>query len=127
MTQKEKKQLKRNIEALLKRSYVDDGNSYELEFREMLEIIANEWDEIITSPKLEEKKHKLTVIYGKEACDYWDYSWENGLDNIRNAIKNDEVYGGIETYEFETERDRELAKIILADADGWETNAWDER
>lgn len=127
MTQKDKKELKRNIEALLKRSYVDDGNSYELEFREMLEIIANEWDEITTSPKLEEKKHKLTVIYGKEACDYWDYSWENGLDNIRNAIKNDEVYGGIETYEFETERDRELAKIILADADGWETNAWDER
>lgn len=127
MTQKDKKQLKRNIEALLKRSYVDDDNSYELEFREMLEIIANEWDEIIAPPKVKEKKHKLTVIYGKEACDYWDGCWDTGLEDITKAIKNDEVYGNIEIYEFETERDRELAKNILADADGWETNAWDER
>ena len=127
MTQKEKKQLKRNIEALLKRSYVDNGNSYELEFKEMLEIIANEWDEIIATPEAEEKKQKLTVIYGKEACNYWDLKWDDGIDAIKCAIDSDDVEGDYQVYEFETERDRELAKVILEDALGWETNTWDER
>lgn len=51
MTQKDKKILKRNIKQLLKRSYEDDGNSYELEFRDMLEDIVNVWEELITPHK----------------------------------------------------------------------------
>ena len=51
MTQKDKRALKRNIKQLLKYSYEDDGNSYELEFRDMLEQIVDVWDELITSRK----------------------------------------------------------------------------
>lgn len=76
---------------------------------------------------MEQKKYKLTVIYGEEACDYWDLNWDDGLDAIKKAIGSGDVEGDYKVYEFETERDRELAKVILEDALGWETNTWDER
>lgn len=49
MTQKQKKQLKRDIKNLLERSYEDDGNSYEIEFRCMLEDIYDVWEELTKS------------------------------------------------------------------------------
>ena len=49
MTQKQKNQLKRDIKNLLERSYEDDGNSYEIEFRCMLEDIYDVWEELTKS------------------------------------------------------------------------------
>ena len=47
MTQKNKRSLLVEIKRLLKRSYEDDGNSYELEFREELEKIVDCWNELV--------------------------------------------------------------------------------
>ena len=46
MTQREKNKIKRDIRNLLEDSYEDDCNSYELEFRDMLENILDKWEEI---------------------------------------------------------------------------------
>ena len=47
MKQKDKRSLLVEIKRLIKRSYEDDGNSYELEFREELEKIVDCWDELV--------------------------------------------------------------------------------
>jgi hypothetical protein len=46
MTKKDKKQFLKEIKNLLQESYEDDGNSYELEFRGMLEEIVSVWSEL---------------------------------------------------------------------------------
>lgn len=46
MTKTAKLNLYRDIKRLIKRSYEDDGNSYELEFRDMLEEIVDKWKEL---------------------------------------------------------------------------------
>lgn len=71
-------------------------------------------------------KYKLTVIYGEEACNYWDMKWDSGLDRILKDIDRKGL-GDFETYEFDTEHDRGLAKEIVALAAGCEEISWDER
>lgn len=56
MTQKDKNNLLRKIKNLLRESYDDYGNSYELEFRGMLEEIVSCWNDLIGSPKVYRKK-----------------------------------------------------------------------
>ena len=51
MTQKQKDRYKKNIERLIKRSYEDDGNTYEIEFRCMLESVLSDWDKLTGIPK----------------------------------------------------------------------------
>lgn len=65
------------------------------------------------------KKYKLKIIYGKEACDYYD--GHTLLGTIRK-IKSGDVYGDYGEYEFDTEEDAKLVCKILCDADGWDTN-----
>ena len=48
MTKTAKRELLREIKMLLKRSYEDDGNSYEIEFRCELENIVSIWNELTT-------------------------------------------------------------------------------
>jgi len=43
MTQNKEKKILGDIKRLVRRSYEDDGNSYEIEFRNLLEYI---WDEL---------------------------------------------------------------------------------
>ena len=52
MTITKEKEIRRDIRALVKRSYEDDGNSYELEFRGMLEWI---WEVLDKDIKRQEK------------------------------------------------------------------------
>ena len=47
MTITKEKEIRRDIRALVKRSYEDDGNSYELEFRGLLEDIFDILDKDI--------------------------------------------------------------------------------
>ena len=59
MTKKQKTQLKRDIKNLLERSYEDDGNSYEIEFRCMLEDIIYNWTEL-TEPHKIKRQHETS-------------------------------------------------------------------
>lgn len=47
MTITREKEIRRDIRALVKRSYEDDGNSYEIEFRDLLEWIFDVLDKDI--------------------------------------------------------------------------------
>ena len=68
------------------------------------------------------KKYQLTVIYGSEACDYYD---GHSLKGTKIMVNKNKIYGMVESYVFDTEKDMELAKQILMDADGWENSAWE--
>lgn len=69
-------------------------------------------------------KYKLTVLYGEEACDYAD-EHRGYIQAAIRAIKAGKVFGGHAEYTFDTEEDRETAKLILEDAYGWENNMWE--
>ena len=47
MTQNKERVIRRDIRKLVERSYEDDGNSYEIEFRNLLEYIWEELDKDI--------------------------------------------------------------------------------
>ena len=68
------------------------------------------------------KKYQLTVIYGNEACDYYD---GHSLRATKVMVNKNKIFGMVESYVFDTKKDMELAQQILLDADGWETNAWE--
>lgn len=68
------------------------------------------------------KKYQLTVIYGNEACEYYD---GHSLRATKIAVNKCKVFGNVETYVFDTQKDMELAQQILLDVDGWENSAWE--
>ena len=70
-------------------------------------------------------KYKLRVLYGGEACDWADEHTSYIKGAIR-SIKTGNIFGDYKEYEFDTEEDRNTAKIILEDSYGWDNNMWEE-
>lgn len=69
-----------------------------------------------------EKKYKLKVLYGSEACDYAD---EHTYAGAVKKVKKGELDGSYCEYKFDTEEDMNTAKEMIADFDGW-NDYWTE-
>lgn len=67
-------------------------------------------------------KHKLTVVFGTEACRYAD---NYGVKETVSAIERGEVGGMYRTYELDTEADAEQLTQALCDAWGWDGSYFD--
>ena len=67
-------------------------------------------------------KHKLTVVFGTEACRYAD---NYGVHAAVSKIKNEVIEGMYRTYELDTEADAEQLTQALSDAWGWDGNYFD--
>lgn len=117
MTRKEKNALLREIKYLLKRSYEDDGNTYELEFRSELEEIVDRWGELtVSNPREKKEKHKLTVLFGESLS---DYAADYGCRKAKKKLRNGDIEGDIETYSLDTMNDVQELVRALGDFDGW--------
>ena len=69
-----------------------------------------------------QKKIKLTVIYGTDACNYAMEHSVNGAKRMLDSGKLDCLQGMHRTYELDTEADLEVVKQVLDDAWGWEAS-----
>lgn len=69
-------------------------------------------------------KYKLGVLYGAEAC-VWADGHSSSVKGAIKQIKAGNLFGDYKEYEFDTEKDRETAKMILEDSYGWDNNMWE--
>jgi len=69
-------------------------------------------------------KYKLRVLYGEEACK-WADEHASYIKGAIRSIKAGNLFGDYKEYKFDTEQDRDVAKLILEDAYSWDNNMWE--
>lgn len=77
-------------------------------------IPSDHYIRVVEEKKAE--KFKLNVIFGEEAA---DEAADYGYKKAAKKINKGKLFGSVNEYEFDSEKDRDTATQMLNDADGW--------